>query len=233
MSDDSCKTPDHGNVLGFRSGAAVAPTGRDSALSALVGYWAGMCDGAQVPRRSDVDPRRIGALLSNAFIAERIAPGHARLRIAGMHLTELMGMEVRGLPLSAFIAPAGRDRLADGLVRLFDQPATLRLDLVLRGDGRGRAAATGTMVLLPLRSDMGDVSRALGCLITTAPPGAAPVRFDIRDCKATPVLRDTGPPPAAGPCPARGRADALLRYDAAPGIRSGERPYLRLVKSDT
>ena len=44
-----------------------------------------------------------------------------------------------------------------------------------------------TLVMLPLRSDLGDVSRALGCLVTRGVSGRAPRRFEIMSCRATPV----------------------------------------------
>jgi len=123
-----------------------------------------------VPKRADIDPRGIEPLISSAFIAERIAPGVARLRVAGVHLNDLMGMEVRGMPLATFIEPRDRDAFALRLVDLFDGPAILRF--ALRGRrGIGRPALGGTMMLLPLRSDLGDISRALGCLVTRGPVG--------------------------------------------------------------
>ena len=152
--------------------------GRSVQLHAFRSYWESMRKGHVVPRRSDIDPRRIDALLPNAFIAERIAPGVTRLRIAGQHLSELMGMEVRGMPLSSFIAPAARDDFALRLVDLFEAPAALRMDLRSRA-GVGRPDMTGTLILLPLRSDLGDVSRALGCFVTSGQIGRPSRRFEI------------------------------------------------------
>ena len=92
----------------------------DQAIEEFLRYWKGMRRHGDVPRRSDIDPRGIEAFLSNAFIVERIAPGLARLRIAGSHLSDLMGMEVRGMPLSAFFNTAHRDTLSHALVQVFD-----------------------------------------------------------------------------------------------------------------
>jgi hypothetical protein len=200
-------------------------TGQDAELAAMVDYWAQMCPPGGVPRRSAIDPRRIEALLGRAFIAEKVAPGLARLRIAGAQLSELMGMEVRGMPVSAFLQPAGRDRLADALVHVFEGPASARLDLVAPG-GRGQPALTGTLLMLPLRSDLGDISRALGCLVSRGDIGRPPRRFDIAQLSLTRIE-------TAGADKATGTARAPC--DAAPAPRPpsrSERPYLRLVKSD-
>ena len=139
--------------------------GKEKEIAAFVAYWSSMRKGHDVPRRTDIDPRGIESLLENAFIAEKVAPGLARLRIAGTHLSDLMGMEVRGMPVSAFIAPEQRDELSDLLVELFDRPAILKIDIESAG-GLGRPALKGTLLMLPMRSDLGDTSRALGCLVT-------------------------------------------------------------------
>ena len=202
---------------------------QDAALAGFEKYWRDMRKGATVPRRSDIDPRGIEPLLSNAFITERIAPGLARLRIAGGHLTDLMGMEVRGMPISAFLEPGSRDALAHHLVCLFDQPATLRLTVTSAGRP-GAPAMTGTLVMMPLRSDLGDISRALGCLVSSGAIGRGPRRFEIAHAVVTPL--DGSAMPDAGP---------RLVSTAAPDVPAGaapigpghsaERPHLRLVKS--
>lgn len=155
-------------------------------LRALRSYWESMRRGHLVPCRAEIDPCRIEALLPNAFIAERIAPGITRLRVAGSHLSDLMGMEVRGMPLGSFIAPEARNDFAARLVDLFEAPAILRIDLRSRGS-LGRPDMTGTLILLPLRSDLGDVSRALGCLVTTGQIGRPSRRFEIVTARLEPL----------------------------------------------
>lgn len=190
-------------------------------LRAFRAHWQDCRRGGDVPMRADIDPRGIEPLISSAFIAERIAPGMVRLRVAGLHLNDLMGMEVRGMPLATFIEPADRDAFALRLVDLFDGPAVLRFALHARC-GIGRPALGGTLMLLPLRSDLGDVSRALGCLVTDGPTGRAPRRFGIADARTWPLSgaapRHTAPllrPLAGG------------RSQAPTGPR--DRSHLRLV----
>ena len=228
-----------GNVLILGSRGTATPEKRRAALKpseieALRSYWATQRVGGDVPRRADIDPRRIAALLSDVFVVERIAPGLARLRVAGMQLNDLMGMEVRGIPISALIEPGDRDRLADLLVELFDRPAVLDLDLVSAG-GLGRAQMNGRMLLMPLRSDLGDISRALGCLVTDMAPGRTPRRFYIRSVRIEPIedvpLQPVLMTPSVVPETAPSGAPAAL--DDAPPMRSpAERPYLRLVTPD-
>lgn len=44
------------------------------------------------------------------------------------------------------------------------------------------------MLLLPLRSDLGDVTRALGCLIAEGEIGQGPRRFDLMEDLHFPVI---------------------------------------------
>ena len=194
----------------------------EAAVADLVRYWRSLQSQGDVPRRAQVDPRSIAPLLEAALIAERIAPGLARLRIAGTHLSDLMGMEVRGMPLSAFLAPADRPQLADALTELFERPAMIDLALHARG-GWGRGALTGRLVLLPLRSDLGDISRALGVLVSHGAIGRGPRRFNITAQRTTALARPLCGASAAAPVPGNGRAGPGPRHPA-------ERPYLRLVE---
>lgn len=190
-------------------------------------YWSAMRKEGDVPRRSDIDPRGIEPLLAEAFVAERIAPGLARLRIAGNHLTDLMGMEVRGMPLSSFLLTDDRDQLADLLVDLFDAPATVDLRLTAE-EGHGQAPLAGRMVLMPMRSDLGDISRCLGCLVTDGPLGRAPRRFAITSSKVSAVtMRQNGLSATAFP-----KAQAPAARSQSRSASRSERSYLRLIKSD-
>ena len=157
---------------------------RNAPIREVESYWHALCGVDEVPLRSQIDPRGIEGALENAFLVERIAPGMAKLRVAGSHLNDLMGMQVAGMPLSALIAPAHRDELAEAIGRMFAEPAIVRLELKAE-TGFGKTDLDGQMILMPLRSDMGDVTRALGCLVTQGRIGRTPRRFDISAVKVT------------------------------------------------
>jgi len=141
-------------------------------------HWHALRAGRLVPDRAEVDPRAIQSALRHAMIVERIAPGHARIRIAGNHVSDVMGMEVRGMPLSALFEPAARVDLQGALRELFSAPAIQKF--ALQSPGRlGRPALRGQLALYPLRCDHGEISRALGCIVTEGVIGRTPRRFDI------------------------------------------------------
>lgn len=206
---------------------------RFRSLIEVEAYWEGLRVGCDLPRRADIDPRGIENALEYAFVLERIAPGLARLRIAGMHLNDLMGMEVRGMPISAMLPPCERAGFSRTLEAAMSTPAVARLTLSAE-TGIGKPPLEGRMLLLPLLSDMGEITRVLGCFETVGQLGRAPRRFNVAQTdlrslpdlepvegmKASPVSRQ----------PEAGFAEAPRRFERP---RSGERPgYLRLVKND-
>ena len=150
-------------------------------------YWHSLRQGRAIPARSDVEPRGIHRALDYAFILERIAPGAARIRLAGRHLIDLMGMEVRGMPICAFLNASSRGRLSDVLESVFKAPQIAELQLHASGE-YARPELTARMLLLPLKSDLGDVTRALGCLVSDGDPGVAPRRFDLLADEVSPII---------------------------------------------
>lgn len=193
MSDyDKGSEPSGSSVLKPQTGQAVTlmnhdPAHADRVLREMRDYWSSLRSGKAVPARADVNPRGIARSLDYAFILERIAPGAARIRLAGRHLIDLMGMEVRGMPICSFLVGPSRGRLSDVLETVFKAPQIAHLHLHAKG-GYARPALTAQMLLLPLRSDLGDVTRALGCLIADGDLGVAPRRFELISDTMIPVI---------------------------------------------
>ena len=225
------------------------------AIKQIEAYWEGLRADRPVPLRAEVDPRAISKALEYAFILERIAPGLARFRLAGMHLNDLMGMEVRGMPVTSFFVPDARARISDALEHVFEEPARARLRMT-GAPGLGKPALNASMVLLPLKSDLGDISRALGCFVTDGEAGRTPRRFAIESCEVISVLDgsssefdDSEPElaegfaeaPAAFEPPKRELPESpfkdapVAEPKAEPekdeGRSNSERPYLKLIHS--
>jgi hypothetical protein len=193
------------------------------ALGRVETYWEALRDGRLMPARGEVDPRGIADVLEFAFVLERIAPGLARLRLAGMHLNELMAMEVRGMPLTAMFLPESRRELQRLIETVLGSPAALRLTLA--GDaGLGRPHLEGQMLLLPLRDDHGRASRILGALQTHGPIGRGPRRFTIRNVETKPIIGDH--PVAPRPRPVFADTPPRAAPDGASPHKAG---YLHLV----
>jgi hypothetical protein len=149
------------NVIDFtarRDSAAPRP------LREVEAYWDLLRDGRLVPDRGEIDPRGFPGALPHSFLLERIAPGLARVRVTGRHLSDLMGIDMQGLPLTSLFLPEARPGLIEVLSALFEEPAVARLRLESAG-GIGRRRMKARLLLLPLRDDQGEVTRAIGALV--------------------------------------------------------------------
>lgn len=176
---------------------------RSKILLDVMEYWESMREGDALPRRADIDPRRIEGALPYAFILEEIAPGLARFRVAGGHLNDLMGMEVRGMPLSAVFNHTQRNRVLPMIENVFRSPCSLELTLQSRTPGAETTHAE--MLILPLLDDDGNVTRALGCLVAQGTLLSPPYRFQITQSRSTPL---PAPVPTETPVPTRPKVRA-------------------------
>jgi len=186
-------------------------------------YWDGLRQGRLLPARSDVRPTAIMGALGHTFMLERSTAGHVRLRLAGAHLHEVMGMEVRGMPLRAFFALEERAALMAQMGTMFDTPHALALGLRAEPCGGTRdAPLTGQMVILPLTDRDGTANRAIGVLVTEGRIGLTPRRFTIALCHAVPIARGRCLGTMADPLPLDGQIAAI---PPIPG-----QPVLTLIK---
>lgn len=187
-----------------------------TALRDVEAYWEGLRNGRPVPARGEIDPRGIQSALEYAFILERIAPGVARIRLAGLHLTDLMGMDVRGMPFTAMFMPESRAQIGKEIEAVCATPQVTTI--TLQGDqGIGRGYLQAQLLLCPLKSDLGDVNRILGCLQSNGKIGRQPRRFTSLKVTARPLLTETAAPPRVG-----SRQDKAAEADTALAPEVGE-----------
>ena len=216
---------------------------RFAAIREVRAYWDALRDDQDLPRREQINPHGMAGALHQVFMVERIAPGIARFRLAGMQINDLMGMEVRGMPLSALFDPAARARLAEVLENVMTHHTIAELDLEA-DRGIGRPALRARLVLLPLRGTAGEADLVLGCLACDGQIGRAPRRFVIAralessiDAAAPKPVHLAMPALATkttfAPRPAP-KLVAEMAEPAAPAfvaaLPAKERPYLRLVR---
>lgn len=225
--------PTKGNTSGGKAGQ-TEPAGQTSQkfamLSEVRAYWEGLREAGALPRRDQIDPRGIAGALEQVFLIERIAPGLARFRLAGMGVSEVLGMDVRGMPLSSVFDPVARDRLAPALEAVFRD--NVALDLWLEAErGIGRPTLAARLLLLPLVSTRGLTDLALGCLALDGQIGRTPRRFAISALLSETLV--VARPPARDPVrsqPVAGFAEPQTAFVPLRPPRG--KPQLRLVKSD-
>jgi hypothetical protein len=156
----------------------------DLMLSSLKSYWDRLRAGRVAPYRAEIDPRQFESALENTFIVEKLAPDTMRVRLAGTKICEMMGMEMRGMEPGALIQEADRVRFERLLNVVMNEPAVIELKLA----APNRAGVyRAKMLLMPLRSDFGDINRVIGCTSGDGDLFAAPLAFAIEDVAVTPV----------------------------------------------
>jgi hypothetical protein len=156
----------------------------DVMLSSLRTYWERLRAGRIAPYRAEIDPRQFEPALENMFIVERLAPENMRIRLAGMKICEMMGMEVRGMQPAFLIDEPDRARFDRLLGVVMAEPAVVELALA----ARNRAGVyRASMLLMPLRSDFGEINRVIGCTSGEGELFAPPLAFAIEAVTVTPV----------------------------------------------
>ena len=143
---------------------------------ALFSYWNNVRGDRIAPQRFEIDPSRISAILPHTFILERLSAETMRFRLAGTHICDLFGTELRGS--NFFDGWAAIDRLP--LLRQFSvltsQGAVMVLYVkLITADNE---SVECEVVLLPLVHTRGCIDRVLGTCAPLAHPswvGVKPV----------------------------------------------------------
>jgi hypothetical protein len=166
-----------------------APSGasnemNDVMLSSLKSYWEKLRAGRIAPYRAEIDPRQFDSALENMFIIEKLSADNMRIRLSGMKICEMMGMEVRGMQPGYLIDEPDRQRFERLLNVVMAEPAVIELKLEApTREGSYHA----TMLLMPLRSDFGEINRVLGCTSGEGDVLEPPLAFTIQDVSVTPI----------------------------------------------
>ncbi|NDV00788.1 PAS domain-containing protein [Pseudoroseicyclus tamaricis] len=194
-------------------------------LVRLERYWRSLARPQKLPARGEIDPNRIDDALPHAFILEKVAPGIGRMRVAGHALQAELGMEARGMPISAFFLPEARGALRMWLNQLWSVPALVDIP-VHSTRSIGRPKANGRLLLLPLSDEAGETTRALGALVLDTPAGRSPRRLAIGPAESLrwePAMRQ-----AFTPRLVRAEDAVAAQPPHQRPLREG-RPQLRLV----
>ncbi|RWR13265.1 PAS domain-containing protein [Paenirhodobacter populi] len=208
-------------------------------------YWEALRAGRLVPDRADVNPRGIDRALEYSFVLERVAPGIGRFRLAGTHLCDVLGMEVRGMPLTAFFVTSSRPQITEATESLFRDPAIIEATLVSE-PFQGLPSFSARLLVLPLRSDLGDINRALGCLVAEGDVRRTPTRFEVTTLNMIRVVPPREPeslperaelrhsPHVSSADPPRGLAEEQAPFHPAskPDSPETRRASFRVVSSD-
>lgn len=194
----------------------------------LFNYWDELRAGRDAPSRSEIDPRRISGALETMFILEKLEDGQFRFRLAGTRLCEMLGMEARGLTAEAVMASGHGDQMADLAERVLEHPG-VGVMAVRAMDGSG-VDWSGEVLMLPLRSELGDMTRIVGAVnFTTISRGARPepnLRLRCLGTRLLPIEVDHSQSKLPAPlAPAAATTPAVAGF-AEPGHSFDRRPML-------
>ncbi|WEX87321.1 PAS domain-containing protein [Sinorhizobium garamanticum] len=141
---------------------------RSKTTTELFQYWNALRGERDLPRRDEIEPQEICALLPSLFILEQQPSGDIRFRLAGTHVCALFGRELRGQPFGALWS-AGE---AGEAIRIADQVMTQRSLAALSACGltAGGDRLETELLLTPLGSPQGDSDRILGSLAPLSRP---------------------------------------------------------------
>lgn len=158
-----------------------------SAVAQVSAHWSSLRVSGDLPRRSALDPQALGSALPHVFLAELVTRRVARLRICGHRIEDLMGMDMRGMPVSVLFEGAARDAVMEA-VEQASMGARVILSLESAG-GFGCPPLKATLALLPLTDETGQITRLMGVLDRHGDIGRAPRRFTLAQSVADPVAR--------------------------------------------
>ncbi|HSF95391.1 MAG TPA: PAS domain-containing protein, partial [Thermohalobaculum sp.] len=219
-----------------------------SEIRALYGYWEALRGQRPCPYRAEVDPRDMNNDARHLFLLEDLGDGNVRFRLAGTALHDAFGFDLRGMSLRAIMAGKARESLVALVSETLSEPG-IGYARLLAPDG----VQVWEIVLLPLRSDFGQVDRLIGCLhpVNGRAPvaGDVPLRFTIEEASIRPVENASRATPGdTGPL--AGFAEGQVPFTSAattPGPNGltaieggltdgrgtgGDRPVLRVVKDE-
>jgi hypothetical protein len=134
----------------------------------IYAYWDTLRGNKPAPRREDFDPAKLKHHLGDLFILTDKGERTPFFRLAGTHLCDLFGRELRDSPFSDLWPAASATfpcRVARGILQ-HQLPVVFDIEAE---DDHGAAPLAFEMLLLPLSSDNDKAPRLLGALLPERP----------------------------------------------------------------
>jgi len=159
-------------------------------IAQVESYWNTLKDPQALPPRHAIDPGEIAKSLPNAFILERVSDQNTRFRVAGSKVSDVLGMDLRGMPITSLIAPDDRTLFSEIVEDMFRMPASARLHL--HWSKAETSAPIGQLLILPLTDQNGKCARAIGCLEYKGRKPKHPNRFYLSGSVVRQIPMNTG-----------------------------------------
>ena len=137
-------------------------------IQTLYAYWNELRAGRVAPRRLEIEPARIGSILPETFMLERLDASTYRYRLAGTRLCEIFRAELRGTNLLDGWAEPDRALIAHHLTAACERGAAVLITFEA-GAGATRRIQI-EMILLPLMHANNAIERVIGATSPTTSP---------------------------------------------------------------
>jgi hypothetical protein len=192
---------------------------KQTTIQTLYAYWDGLRAGRVAPRRLEIEPARIAAILAETFMLE-CGDSDYRYRLAGSRLCELFGYELRGTSFLNGWSQADLALIGRQMSIVCSEGAALHLAIEAGVDTRHRIELE--VIVLPLLHAGDSIGRVIGAMSATSlshwpDKGRLATRRLLRHELIHPErLTDNGPP--------------LNGHGRAPALPAG--PDARLVVGD-
>jgi hypothetical protein len=190
----------------------------------LFSYWNELRAGRIAPRRLEVEPSRIAAILSETFMLERVNADDYPYRLAGTRLCELFGSELRSSNFLAGWQDGDQAQLARQLALVCERGAVLALNI--EAQATPRHTLEFEAILLPLLHGGNGIGRIIGAMSLISPtPMLESDRPLLRRLRKYQLIWPDGRPQ-----PVLERRAAAPALQAAPAAQKGMRPHLRVLE---
>lgn len=128
----------------------------------LFGYWNEIRNGRLAPKRFEIEPGRMGAVLPDSFILERSDSDTFSFRLAGTRITERFKAELRNIGFHEIWNEEDRLKVEVVLEEVSARGGVGRLECTV-GDDHGNTAAV-EYVILPLIHTRNSIDRMVGAM---------------------------------------------------------------------
>ncbi|MCC5991205.1 MAG: PAS domain-containing protein [Rhodobacteraceae bacterium] len=164
-------------------------------ISQVTDYWASLPRHGGAPQRSSVQAADLTDALPHIFLAQIVTTRIARFRIVGHQIEDLMGMEMRGMPLTALFTGDARSEIQSAVTHV-RRGARVMLSLDAE-TGFGMPKLDAVLALLPLTDSSGTITHLMGVLERSGTSGRRPRRFALaQPCEVSPAEQPQSGKPA-------------------------------------
>ncbi len=128
----------------------------------LYAYWNSVRGDRMAPKRFEIEPSRIAAILPDTFILEAVDSGTARFRLAGTRICEAFAAEFRGVNFFELFPVADRAELKAQVATIATKGA-VGIFTIEGGTADGKTV-TFEVILTPLIHTRDQADRFLGAI---------------------------------------------------------------------